>query len=128
MKQIIITISICIIVIIFGVLESLYVSSTLNKLLSDISDLNADIVTNQDDITIFNDRIQSLKEDWIEDEAIICLVFNHKDLLPITESITRLAANINNNNYDDTIIELHLLEMYTINNSHTMGFNINNII
>ena len=129
MKRLFITIGIMCLIIAIGTIEHITVQSVLHSLEHDIQVLHENIISHEGaDISIYTQDISKLKQYWIEHEEKICIMFNHKDLLPITESITRASANIKNNNHDDTIIELNLLEEYTENSAHIMSFHINNIL
>jgi len=128
MKRLITVIIILSLITALGVFELVHIQSVLNNLGNRIESLHQKVISNEGNIDIFTEEILELKSYWIEREEYICLMFNHKDLLPITESITRASANIKNNNYDDTIIELNLLEEYAKNSAHIMDFHINNIL
>ena len=129
MKRLFITLSILALIIALGIFELITVQGVLKNLEHDIQVLHENIIASEGgDISIYTEDISKLKKNWLKHEEFICIMFNHKDLLPITESITRASANIKNNNYDDTIIELNLLEEYTENSAHVMDFHLNNIL
>lgn len=55
-------------------------------------------------------------------------MFNHKDLSTITDTLSRLSSSVNNNDYDNAIIEVNLLKEYSEKNRHIMGFNLQNLL
>lgn len=128
MKRFLIILIIISLITLLGIFESISVQSVMQNLTHDITSIHSKVLENKDDITHLSDEINVVKDYWITHEEYICIMFNHKDLLPITESISRASANIENNNYDDTIIELNLLKEYAKNSSHVMSFHINNIL
>lgn len=128
MKRFLIILIIISLITLLGIFESISVQSVMQNLTHDITSIHSKVLENKDDITHLSDEINVVKDYWITHEEYICIMFNHKDLLPITESISRVSANIENNNYDDTIIELNLLKEYAKNSSHVMSFHINNIL
>ena len=128
MKRLLTIILILALIATLGGIELYTVHSVMTNLSKDIESIHDKVILNEGDITMLSDEIAAVKQYWIEHEELICIIFNHKDLLPITESITRATANIKNNNYDDTIIELNLLEEYAKNSAHVMSFHINNVL
>jgi hypothetical protein len=82
---------------------------------------------NEDDITIFSSKVGNIKEYWLKNEDWLGFIFNNRDLSTITDSINRLQAYTKNNDYDNAIAELAMLQQYSTENSHIMGFNFKNI-
>ena len=128
MKRFLIILGIMCLITALGIYEMVSVQGVMKKLTNDINNIHTLVIENEGDITHLSSEINIVKDYWITHEEYICIMFNHKDLLPITESISRASANIENNNFDDTIIELNLLEEYAKNSSHVMSFHINNIL
>ncbi|MBQ9791757.1 MAG: DUF4363 family protein [Clostridia bacterium] len=128
MKRFLIVLTIMGAICALGIYELVSVQSVMNTLSLDISNIHSKVIEHEGDITSLSSDINVIKDYWIAHEEYICIMFNHKDLLPITESISRASANIENNNFDDTIIELNLLEEYAKNSAHIMSFHINNIL
>ena len=92
-----------------------------------ITNLYSKYVDQENDITIFVDDIDNLKDYWEKQENWLCFLFNHRDLSTITDSLNRLNAYTQNNDYDNAICELSLLKEYSSESHHVMGFNIKNI-
>ena len=128
MKRFFIILGIICLITTLGIYEMISVQGVMNKLTYDITTIHSKVIESEGDITYLSQEINEVKDYWITHEEYICIMFNHKDLLPITESISRASANIENNNFDDTIIELNLLKEYAKNSSHVMSFHINNIL
>ena len=82
---------------------------------------------NEEDITIFSNKVGNIKEYWLKSEDWLGFIFNNRDLSTITDSINRLQAYTKNNDYDNAIAELAMLQQYSTENSHIMGFNFKNI-
>ena len=93
-----------------------------------VDSLTAEYQDNQEDITILAENVDDFKKFWEQNENWLCYLFNHRDLSTITDSINRLKANTENNDYDSAYSELALLKEYSTKSHHIMGFNIHNIL
>jgi len=113
--------------IVFGSIELYKVNEVLTTMETAIIGLNKEYEENEDDITVFSNKIGNIKEYWIEKEDWLGFIFNNRDLNTITDSINRLQAYTKNNDYDNAIAELAILKQYSTENSHIMGFNLKNI-
>ena len=127
MKKGITILIIFIITIAFGILELNKVSKVLVSMENTVIELSKEYKTNNDDITIYYDKISDIKEFWLQNEDWLCYLFNHRDLSVITDSINRLQAYTKNNDYDNAIVELALLKEYSSENCHIMGYNLKNV-
>ncbi|MGN0961199.1 MAG: DUF4363 family protein [Christensenellales bacterium] len=127
-KRAIIVIMIFLTTITFAIVELVSVKKVLTTMEDTITDLKAQYEINQDDITQYYDKISDVKEYWAEQEDWLCFLFNHRDLSTITDSINRLQAYTQNNDFDNAIAELSILREYATKNCHIMGFNIHNIL
>ena len=83
---------------------------------------------NEEDITVVAEKLQELEDFWDDRECTMCIMFNHKDLSMVSDSLNRLNSYTKNNNYDDAIAEIHLLEEYIEKAEHIMGFNVHNVL
>lgn len=128
MKRAILVISIVLIVITLGIIEVLSVRKTLDTMETSVINLYSKYEEVEDDITIFIDDVDNLKDYWQSQETWLCYLFNHRDLSTITDSLNRLSAYTENNDYDNAICELALLKEYSSESHHVMGFNIKNIL
>ena len=127
MKKGITIIIIVAITIIFGILELQQVDKVLSTMEISVMGLRKEYEDNEDDITLFSNKVGNIKEYWLKCEEWLGFIFNNRDLSTITDSINRLQAYTKNNDYDNAIAELAMLEQYSTENSHIMGFNFKNI-
>ena len=127
MKKGITIIIIVAITIIFGILELQQVDKVLSTMEISVMGLRKEYEDNEDDITLFSNKVGNIKEYWLKCEDWLGFIFNNRDLSTITDSINRLQAYTKNNDYDNAIAELAMLEQYSTENSHIMGFNFKNI-
>lgn len=111
----------------FGILELKQVDKVLTTMEIAVMGLRKEYEENEDDITIYSNTIGNIKEYWLKSENWLGFIFNNRDLSSITDSINRLQAYTKNNDYDNAIAELAMLEQYSTENSHIMGFNFKNI-
>ena len=81
---------------------------------------------NEEDITVASETLDMLGNYWFDRECNMCIMFNHKDLSMVSDSLNKL--NTYNNNFDDAIAELYLLQAYIEKADHIMGFNIHNVL
>ena len=127
-KRTIWVIIIALILVGLGTLEVIAVKKLITKLDNNVAELIPLYEENENDITFLTERVDNLKKEWDSDESKLCLMFNHKDMSSITDSITKLRNYTESNNYDDAIVEVHVLKEYAEKNFHIMGFNIHNIL
>ena len=127
MKKGITIIIIITITIIFGILELQQVDKVLSTMEISVMGLRKEYEENEDNITLFSNKVGNIKEYWLKCEDWLGFIFNNRDLSTITDSINRLQAYTKNNDYDNAIAELAMLEQYSTENSHIMGFNFKNI-
>ena len=127
MKKGITIIIIVTITIIFGILELQQVDKVLSTMEISVMGLRKEYEDHEDDITLFSNKVGNIKEYWLKCEDWLGFIFNNRDLSTITDSINRLQAYTKNNDYDNAIAELAMLEQYSTENSHIMGFNFKNI-
>ena len=127
MKKGITVIIIITVTIVFGIIELKQVDKVLTTMEISVMGLRKEYEENEDDITLFSNKVGNIKEYWLNCEDWLGFIFNNRDLSTITDSINRLQAFTKNNDYDNAIAELAMLEQYSTENSHIMGFNFKNI-
>lgn len=127
-KRAITVLTIFIITITFAIIELVSVQKVLTSLENSITDLKMQYELNENDLTTYYNKVSDIKEYWAEQEDWLCYLFNHRDLSTITDSINKLQAYTQNNDYDNAIAELAILKEYSTKNCHIMGFNIHNIL
>ena len=107
--------------------ESILVGNFMTEIQDSVDGLVAIYEASQDDITGLRDTASSLENKWDSKENSLGLMFNYKDLSYISDSFTRLTEYTEQNDYDDAIVEIHLLQEYLKRNYTNMSFNFNNI-
>ena len=122
-KKGLLVLTIIILTLIFGILELYNVDKVLTTMEISIMGLYKEYEENEEDITIFSNKVGNIKEYWLKSEDWLGFIFNNRDLSTITDSINRLQAYTKNNDYDNAIAELAMLQQYSTENSHIMGFN-----
>jgi predicted PurR-regulated permease PerM len=127
-KKAITIISICILTIIFGIIEIIYVKNTLSSIDNIVDNLYISYQDNEDDISVFYEDTLNIKDFWGKKIKTLNFIFNHRDLSTITDSITRLQIYTKTNDYKNAICELLLLQSFTSSSYHIMGFNLHNIL
>jgi len=127
-KKAFLIIGITLLVITFGAIEILNVRKTLDTMEINVVNLYSKYEEVEDNITIFVDDVDNLMDYWEKQEVWLCYLFNHRDLSVITDSLNRLSAYTENNDYNNAICELALLREYSSESHHLMGFNIKNIL
>ena len=128
MKKIVIVSIITLLLITLGTFEVIMVKNINVKLLSNVNQLHTLTIENKDDLTHILEKVDSIKNDWDNVEPVLCLMFNHKDLSTITDTLSKYRAYVYNNDYDNAIAEISLLKEYAEKNDHVMGFNIQNLL
>ena len=108
--------------------EVVMVDKVIVKLENQVTSLSEMVKSNKEDLSIVETEISYVKKDWDSKEDNLCLMFNHKDLSAITDSLTRLKSYIYNNDYDNAVAEVDLLNEYARKNRHIMGFNMQNLL
>lgn len=111
-----------------GTYEVIAVKNVNKELLENVNELHALTIENKDDLTILLPKVDSIKSDWDNIEPTLCLMFNHKDLSTVTDTLALYRAYVYNNDYDNAIAEISILKEYTEKNDHVMGFNIQNLL
>ena len=127
-KRTIIMIVVTLILIGLATAELILVKNFINDIEKDVNELVVEFEENKDDITVLTPQIENIQYKWDSTEQILCLMFNHKDMSMLTDSITRVTEYCKQNNYDDGIVELKILQEYAKKNHDIMGFNFNNIL
>ncbi len=108
--------------------EVIAVNNIITTLETETSILQKQVEENEDNIVNIAPSVKKLKDYWDEREHKLFLMFNHKDLSTITDSLSRLYSYTLNDNFDDAIAEVNLLKEYTEKNELIMGFNFQNIL
>ena len=108
--------------------ELIAVNNIITKLETQVDALYEQVEHYKDDLSPCENLITKVKTNWDNNEDGLCVIFNHKDLSNITDTLTKLQTLIFNNDYDNAIVEVALLKEYSQKNKHIMGFNIQNLL
>jgi hypothetical protein len=119
---------ITILLIALATFEVVAVKKLNTNLLKDVYYLQQITIENKENINNISKEIIEIKNNWDSAEPLLCLMFNHKDLSAITDTLTRLCSYVENNDYDNAIAEVNLLKKYSEKNKHIMGFNLQNLL
>ncbi len=128
MKRATIVIIITVMLISLSVYELLTVNKLVTYLQDSVNDVYPQYFENKDDITILSDKIIKLDNYWESYEDGLFLIYSHKDLSPISDSIKKLIAYTNNNDYDNAIAEVEMLKNLAENCSRIVGFSFQNVL
>ena len=128
MKRIIAIVFLFLALITLATYEVVMVDKVIVQLENQVTSLSEMVKSNKEDLSIVETEISYVKKDWDSKEDNLCLMFNHKDLSAITDSLTRLKSYIYNNDYDNAVAEVDLLNEYARKNRHIMGFNMQNLL
>lgn len=128
MKRIITIICLFLALITLATYEVIAVDKVITKLENQVIVLNDLVKNNKDDLSVVETEVNKVKSDWDSNEDNLCLMFNHKDLSVITDSLTKLKSYVFNNDYDNAVAEVDLLNEYAKKNRHIMGFNMQNLL
>ncbi len=125
--------SFCILIITLSLIglatfEVIAVKRLNNNLLKDVYYLQEITIENKENIKNVSDEVSKIKTNWDDVEPLLCLMFNHKDLSTITDTLALIEAYVLNNDYDNAFAQVHLLIEYAEKNDHVMGFNIQNLL
>lgn len=128
MKRTITIVVLFVLLIVLATYELVMVDKIITKLDNLTLTIQTEIKNNKDDITVATNSITETKSFWDKHEDNLCLMFNHKDLSTITDTLSRLLSYAKNNDYDNAIVEANLLKEYSEKNRHIMGFNMQNFL
>ncbi len=110
-----------------GAFEIHYVSGVLSTFEDNIECLQIAIEDNRGNLSELYDTVKNAKHDWQKEQDKMSLIYNQKDLHPISEAFVRLKMYIKNNDYENAIVEVELLDSYSEQNRSVLVFNFNNI-
>ena len=125
----IITIATLFATLLFLALYELFaVNSLIDNLNQQSTNLQIEIYNNKETVSNTLSLVNETKNYWHKKETVLTLMFNHKDLSTITDTLSRLYSYVENNDYDNAIAEVNLLKQYADKNKWIMGFNFQNIL
>ena len=127
-KRIIIIVVLFVSLIGLATYEVVSVDNIITSLETMVEKLQVDISENKNNVNEVTEAVKKVQTFWNDHEENLCLMFNHKDLSAITDTLTRLFSYVENNDYDNAIAEVNLLKKYSEKNRHIMGFNLQNLL
>lgn len=127
-KRIIAVYAIAILLVALATIEVVLVKNVNNTLLVEVNSLHTLTIENKDNLTTLLPKVDKVKNSWDKKEPTLCLMFNHKDLSTITDTLALYRAYVYNNDFDNAIAQISLLKEYAEKNDHVMGFNIQNLL
>ena len=127
-KRIIIIVVLFVSLIGLATYEVVSVDNIITSLETMVETLQVDISENKNNVNKVTESVKKVQTYWNDHEENLCLMFNHKDLSAITDTLTRLFSYVENNDYDNAIAEVNLLKKYSEKNRHIMGFNLQNLL
>lgn len=128
MKKIIIIIFLFVSLVALGTYELVAVNKIIFKLENITNNLKTNIENNKNNVQTTYPEVINVQNYWISVEDNLSLMFNHKDLSTITDTLSRLSSYVKNNDYDNAIAEVNLLSSYAEKNHDIMGFNLQNLL
>ena len=114
--------------IILAFYELVAVNNLITTLNEQATNLQTEIYENKEFVSNSINSVKKTKEYWNKNEIVLTLMFNHKDLSTITDTLSRLYSYVENNDFDNAIAEVNLLKQYSEKNKWIMGFNFQNIL
>lgn len=111
-----------------AIVEIIYVNNIVRDIDKEVGQLVTLYEKNEDDITIILPELDKVKDKWKKNEAILCYIFNHRDMSMITDSLSKLSSYTRVNDYEDAYTEVRLLKEYTEKSPRIMSFNIHNVL
>ena len=128
MKRGIFMITLTMLLLSLAIWEAVAVNGVISNLSDSIDLIINDFENHKNDITVLSKDVSEIKSFWDDRECTLCLMFNHKDLSDVTDSLNKLKTYTDLNDYDDALTELYLLQNFSSKATHIMGFNIHNIL
>lgn len=128
MKRGIFMITLTVLLLSLAIWEAVAVNGVISNLSNSIDLIINDFENHKNDITVLSKDVSEIKSFWDDRECTLCLMFNHKDLSDVTDSLNKLKTYTDLNDYDDALTELYLLQNFSSKATHIMGFNIHNIL
>ena len=124
----ILIIIITLILLVSGIVELLLINDIITELDTNITTLSQEFPLYKDNIIQLSDQVEKVKNKWEKKENRMGLMFNHKELSTITDSLIKLHTYVTQNNYEEALVELNILDHYSSKNTHIMSFSFNNVL
>lgn len=105
---------------------------TINNYLNEIKDMTYELITlttGTENIQTpeIKEKVDNLKQTWIQHEEVLCIFANHKDMRDLCIEIQKLEGNIEVNQYEDFTASLRVIYHLTDDYHKIMGTSWQNI-
>lgn len=105
---------------------------TINNYLNEIKDMTYELITlttGTENIQTpeIKEKVDNLKQTWIDHEEVLCIFANHKDMRDLCIEIQKLEGNIEVNQYEDFTASLRVIYHLTDDYHKIMGTSWQNI-
>lgn len=111
-----------------GTYEIIAVNHFLTHMEHAVDQIKIEIVAHKEDLTVIYDQVSKEKDYWEKHENSLNLMFNHKDLQTICDTLNRIRTYVSENDYDNAIVDINVLIETVYELRPIMGFNIDNIL
>ena len=114
--------------IFLGTYEIIVVNQFLSHMENVVVEIKYRMEQSPDDITHVYQYVTQEKSYWEKREKNLNLMFNHKDLKTVCDTMNRVVTYISQNDYDNAIVETNVLIESVFELRYVMGFNLDNIL
>lgn len=111
-----------------GTYEIIAVNMFLDHMEKAVDQLQTEITLHQDDLTILVEYVNQEKAYWEKREKNLNLMFNHKDLKNVCDTMNRIQTYIAQNDYENALVEMNVLVETVYELRSVMCFNYDNIL
>ena len=74
------------------------------------------------------ERLDDIGKFWAKRENVLCIIFNHKDMVEIGKEIEQAKSYLKLNNKNEAIVHLELLAEDILSMEHIVYFNLPNLM
>ncbi len=111
-----------------GTYEIIAVNMFLDHMEKAVDQLQTEITLHQDDLTVLVEYVNQEKAYWEKREKNLNLMFNHKDLKNVCDTMNRVQTYIAQNDYENALVEMNVLVETVHELRSVMCFNYDNIL
>ncbi len=111
-----------------GTYEIVAVTQFLNHMEFVVLEIKDRMEQSPDNITHVYEYVTQEKAYWEKREKNLNLMFNHKDLKSVCDTMNRVVTYVSQNDYDNALVETNVLIESVFELRYVMGFNLDNIL
>lgn len=111
-----------------GTYEIIAVNMFLDHMEKAVDQLQTEITLHQDDLTVLVEYVNQEKAYWEKREKNLNLMFNHKDLKNVCDTMNKVQTYIAQNDYENALVEMNVLVETVHELRSVMCFNYDNIL